>query len=182
MSWMVFKSGKDKFKTLPTNDLFSLSVKDIDGKERILKEFLEGKKVLIFVNVASSWGLTTVSYTELASIYEKYSSKGLEILGFPCNQFMSQENKCESEIKRFVIDDFGVKFPMFSKIEVNGDKTNEIYRYLKYHTPSLNKGDALVNIPWNFSKFVVDNKGKVIEYFDPKQNPNKMISLIEKLL
>jgi len=179
---MIYKTGKDKLKNVPTNDLFSLSVKDIDGKERVLKEFLEGKSAFIFVNVASSWGLTSVSYTELATIYDKYSSKGLEIFGFPCNQFMGQENKCESEIKRFVVDDFGIKFPMFSKIEVNGDKTHEIYRYLKYHTPSLNKGDSLVNIPWNFSKFLVDKNGKVVEYFNPKQNPNKMIPTIEKLL
>ena len=181
MTWLCFKS--DNLFTKPTDDLFSLHIKDIDGKDRVLNEFLEGKKAFIFVNVASSWGLTTVSYTELASLYEKYSSKGLEILGFPSNQFLSQENKCESEIKRFVVDDFGVKFPMFSKISVNGEDTHEIYKYLKFNTPLLNKNnETLVNIPWNFAKFLVDPKGNVVSYFDPKASPNTMIPEIEKLL
>ncbi len=95
---------------------------------------------------------------------------------------MGQEDKCESEIKKFVVKEFNIKFPMFSKIEVNGDKTHELFRYLKYNTPSLRQGDSLVNIPWNFSKFLVDSKGNVIAYYSPKEEPKTIIPAIEKLL
>lgn len=96
---------------------------------------------------------------------------------------MGQESKCESEIKKFVVEEFGIKFPMFSKIEVNGKDTHAVFAYLKANTPSLNKGNnVLVNIPWNFSKFLVDSNGKVVKYFGPKEKPEKLVEEVKQML
>ena len=182
-SYFVFKSGKDKLKNLPNSRLFDLEALDIDKKKRVLNEFLPNKKAFIFVNVASSWGLTASNYTQLEKLYEQYSSEGLEIFGFPCNQFMSQESGSEEDIKKGVITDYGIKFPMFAKIDVNGSETHPIYAYLKSNTKELNLGNQTVqNIPWNFAKFLVDSNGKVIKYYNPKIEPNSMEDDIKKML
>ena len=182
-SYFVFKSGKDKFQQIQKINLFELEALDIDLKKRSLKEFHSKKKAFIFVNVASSWGLTASNYTQLERLYEKYSSQGLEIFGFPCNQFMSQESGSEAEIKKGVVALFGVKFPMFAKIEVNGPNTHPIYLYLKSNSKELNVGNnTLQNIPWNFAKFLVDSNGVVHKYYDPKFEPKDMENDIKNLL
>ena len=185
MGCLFFKSSYDDLKIInskPTH-LLDLPCIDINGKEGLIGDYLKNKKAIMFVNVACSCGLTSNHYKQLQDLYSKYSSQGLEILGFPCNQFMKQESRIESEIKEYVSKKFNAQFPLFSKIEVNGKNTNAIYVYLKQNTPEFNdKTKGLKNIPWNFAKFLVDPTGTVIGYFGPSNDPNEMIPLIEKSL
>lgn len=106
------------------------------------------------------------------SIYEKYRSQGLEILAFPCNQFFSQESGSEKEIKQFVKENFNVHFPMFAKIEVNGETTDELFQFLRNNSELYDHktGKAGV-IPWNFAKFILDRNGKVIKFAHPTVKP-----------
>jgi len=108
-----------------------------------------------------------------------YSKKGLQILAFPCNQFGNQENKQETWIKNFVESKYKIDFPMFSKINVNGEDTHEVYKYLK-----LKAGNKLKNgnIEWNFAKFLVNNKGELVEFFSTQISPNKILPAIKNLL
>jgi glutathione peroxidase len=186
MGAMFFKSGKDKFSNLEktfSKDIKDISVKDIEGNDKKVGDYFTDKKAIIFVNTASECGLTKKNYGELVELYEKYNKDGLEILGFPCNQFMGQESKCEFDIKNFANKNFKVTFPLFSKIEVNGAGTHELFKYLKFHSKDFKVDDGtLANIPWNFAKFLVDSNGKVIQYYAPKTDPSTMVPEIEKLL
>lgn len=184
MTKVFFKSGIDKFSTVTQNktSLPEIALKDINGLDTTLSSYLSNKKAIIFVNVACSCGLTSDHYSQLQELYDKYEGKGLQILGFPCNQFMNQESKIESEIKEYVKNKFDAKFPLFAKIEVNGANTHPLYVYLKSNTEEFVTKEGLKNIPWNFAKFLVDSNGKVVKYFSPKENPVEMIGAIEKLL
>jgi glutathione peroxidase len=115
-------------------------------------------------------------------MHKKYKDRGLEILAFPCGQFMNQELSTEGEIKDFVSQKFGVDFPMFSKIEVNGENMHPIYKYLKMNCPEMKTDKGLKNIPWNFAKFLVNKEGKVIGFYGPKIEPIQMVADIERLL
>ena len=183
MGSICFKNGVSKIskEQIPTN-LFDLEVKSLDGKTDKLSFYTENKKALLFVNVASKWGLTDVNYRELVEIDGLYKSKGLVILGFPCRQFLSQEFEKEEDIKNFIAK-YKVEFPMFSKIEVNGKNTNPVYLYLKANTTEFkDKNDGLKDVPWNFAKFLVNAQGKIINYYEPKINPKSFVDDIEKLL
>lgn len=138
---------------------------------------LKGKVVLI-VNVASKCGFTP-QYTELQELYEKYADKGLEIIGFPCNQFASQEPGSSDEIASFCSLNFGVKFPILKKIDVNGDKTDDVYKFLKLEKSGLL---GLNRIKWNFEKFLIDKNGKVVERYSSLTKPKSLESKIEELL
>lgn len=182
---LIFKSDYDKKSILKEvkSGLFELPCTDIEGKNGMIGDYLLNKKAAIFVNVACSCGLTSDHYKELVEIYGKYKDSGLQILAFPCNQFRNQESKIEAEIKEFVQGKFNVNFPMFSKIEVNGPNTDPIFVYLKNNTPEfVDSEKGLKNIPWNFAKFLVNSKGEVVSYYNPKRNPNEMIGDIEKCL
>ena len=170
----------ETFKDVP-NDFAKIAVTDILGKTNTMGNYAQNKKLLLIVNVASSWGLTQTNYKQLQAIYSKYSERGLEILGFPCNQFMNQESGSEAEIKDWVVKEFGVTFLMFSKIMVNGSKTHDLYKYLRLNSELAENGKAK-EIPWNFSKFVVTPDGKVLKYYAPKEEPNTTIPLIEQYL
>ena len=115
-------------------------------------------------------------------ILSTYSDQGFEIFAFPCNQFMKQEPGSDADIKKFA-EARGVKFPMFSRIEVNGLECHPVYKFLRT-TSELwrEKGQVAKNIPWNFAKFVINSEGKVVGYFDPKQEPKDCVEMIEKLL
>jgi glutathione peroxidase len=104
------------------------------------------------------------------------------ILGFPCGQFMNQELATGEEIKEFVSKKFEVEFPMFEKIEVNGQNTHPIYKYLKFNSPQMKTETGLKNIPWNFAKFLVNREGKVVNFYSPKVTPNDMMKDILPLL
>jgi glutathione peroxidase len=156
--------------------LYDYTVDDIHGKPVKLDRY-KGKVVLV-VNTASKCGFTP-QYKGLEALYEKYHVKGLEILGFPCNQFGAQEPGTEAEIEQFCELNYGVTFPMFAKIDVNGKRTAAVYDYLKSAKPGLLGSEA---IKWNFTKFLVDRNGKVIARFAPNDTPESIAGDIEKAL
>ena len=156
--------------------VYDFSVKDIHGKEEKLDRYRD--KVMLIVNVASKCGFTP-QYKGLEALYEKMQSRGLEVLGFPCNQFGAQEPGTEQEIESFCELNYGVKFPLFAKIDVNGDGADPLYKYLKKEKPGLLGSEA---IKWNFTKFLVDRKGRVIERYAPNVEPEAIAPDIEKLL
>lgn len=134
-------------------------------------------KVLLIVNTASKCGFTP-QYKGLQELYAKYHDRGLEILGFPCDQFGHQEPGNDEEIKSFCDLNYGVTFPLFSKIEVNGDGADPLYKFLKSEKGGL-LGDA---IKWNFTKFLVNKQGSVVERFAPTTTPEKIAADIEREL
>ncbi len=156
--------------------LYDFTVDDIHGKPVALSRF-KGKVVLV-VNVASKCGFTP-QYKGLEALYRKYRGKGLEILGFPCNQFGAQEPGTEEEIASFCELNYGVTFPMFAKVDVNGEKTAPVYRFLKAAKPGLLGTEA---IKWNFTKFLVDRGGEVLARYAPNDTPESLAGDIEKAL
>lgn len=179
---MFAKTGVDKITNDIPKSLWDLEAKDIKGVMRKLGEYQKDNKAFVFVNVACKWGLTGEHYTQLVELHKKLSSKGLVILGFPCSQFKNQELDSEEEIDEYIKKNFDVEFPMFSKIEVNGESTHPIFKYLKNNTSQLKLETGLKNIPWNFGKFLVNSKGEVVGFYDPRVKPLDMQSAIEKLL
>jgi glutathione peroxidase len=159
-----------------TAELYNFSVSDIDHQSRQLDEY-KGK-VLLIVNVASKCGLTP-QYEGLEAMYRKYRDKGFEILGFPCNQFLSQEPGDEAEIKSFCSTQYDVSFPLFGKIEVNGADTAPLYQYLKEEAPGALGSKA---VKWNFTKFLVGADGEVIRRYAPTDKPESIEKDIEALL
>ncbi|PLR98915.1 glutathione peroxidase [Bacillus sp. T33-2] len=156
--------------------VYSFEAKKIDGANVQLDEF-EGK-VLLVVNTASKCGFTP-QYKELQDMYDTYNDRGLEILGFPCNQFGSQEPGTEEEIQGFCELNYGVSFPMFAKVDVNGEHAHPLFQYLAEQAPGLMGTKA---IKWNFTKFLVDRNGKVVSRYAPATKPGELIPDIEKLL
>jgi glutathione peroxidase len=162
--------------TLLAGSIHDINVKDINGKETSLGAY-KGK-VLLIVNVASKCGLTP-QYKALEAVFEKYKDKGFEVLGFPCNQFMSQEPGTNEEIKQFCSSKYNVTFPLFDKIEVNGKQRHPLYSALAGQD-SPYPGD----IKWNFGKFLIGKDGKIIKRFEPKTTPDspEVIQAIEAAL
>ncbi|WP_129688778.1 glutathione peroxidase [Gottfriedia acidiceleris] len=156
--------------------IYDFEVKDSKGEDVSLSNYKD--KVMIVVNTASACGYTP-QYKDLQALYEEYKEDGLEILGFPCNQFMNQEPGSNEEIQSFCELNFGVTFPVFGKIDVNGDKADPLFKYLSSKAPGIM---GLKSIKWNFTKFIIDKNGEVIERFAPQTNPQEMRSTIEKLL
>ena len=156
--------------------IYDFSVDDIKGKPVKLDKYKD--KVLLIVNTASKCGFTP-QYKGLEALYEKYHGKGLEILGFPCNQFGAQEPGTEKEIAAFCELNYGVTFPMFAKVDVNGKSAAPVFNYLKSEKPGLLGSEA---IKWNFTKFLVDRKGKVLARYAPNDTPESMAGDIEKAL
>jgi len=156
--------------------LYDFTVNDIHGKPVALDRY-KGK-VLLVVNTASECGFTP-QYKGLEALYEKYRAKGLEVLGFPCNQFGGQEPGSEAAIEQFCEVNYGVTFPLFAKVDVNGDHAAPVYRYLKASKPGLLGTEA---IKWNFTKFLVDREGKVVARYAPKETPESIAPAIQKVL
>ena len=155
--------------------VYDFSAKLNNGKNKKLRDY-KGK-VLLIVNTASKCGFTP-QYEGLQQLYSKYKRRGLEILAFPCDQFGHQEPGSDGEIKTFCKVNYGVEFPLFSKMDVNGDNEHPLYRFLKGE-----KGGLLTDaIKWNFTKFLVDRKGKVVERFAPLVTPAQLEKGIEKEL
>lgn len=148
--------------------IYEFEVKTISGETITMDAFKD--KVLLIVNVASKCGFTE-QYAGLESLYQKYKDKGLVVLGFPCNQFMNQEPLSEDEIKSFCSLNYGVTFPMFAKIDVNGENTHPLYKYLKESKKGLLGSEA---IKWNFTKFLVDKNGNVLDRFAPATKPETL--------
>ena len=156
--------------------IYDISVKDIDGKNVSLGDY-KGK-VLLIVNVASKCGFTP-QYKALEATYQKYADKGFVILGFPCNQFASQEPGTDEEIKQFCTSKYFITFPLFDKIEVNGANRHPLYQILA-GSDSPFPG----NIGWNFTKFVIGKDGQIVNRFDSKTTPDspQVIAAIETAL
>jgi len=158
------------------SDIYGIKVKSIKGEEAELENY-RGKAMLI-VNTASKCGFTS-QFKGLEGLYEKYNDQGLEVLGFPCNQFLKQDPGSESEISEFCTLNYGVTFPMFSKIDVNGTNTHPLYQYLKSEAKGLLGSEK---IKWNFTKFLVDKEGKVLKRYAPNLEPKEITADIEKVL
>ena len=154
---------------------FEFSAKNLQGKEVNLSDF-RGKFMLI-VNVASKCGFTP-QYEGLEELF-KSMGKDVVVLGFPCNQFGSQEPGGENEIESFCQVNYGVSFPMFSKIEVNGSGTHPLYQFLKGERPGILGTEA---IKWNFTKFLVNRDGQVVKRYAPTDTPEKIKADIQKML
>jgi glutathione peroxidase len=157
------------------DNIYQFTAKTLQGKEVNLKDY-QGRTVLI-VNTASKCGLTP-QFEGLEKLYGKYRDKGLVILGFPCNQFANQEPGDEKQISEGCLINYGVSFPMFSKIEVNGQNAHPLYKFLKNRLPGLFGG----SIKWNFTKFLVDKNGKPVKRFAPFTKPEKIDKYLEKVL
>jgi glutathione peroxidase len=156
--------------------IYDFTAETIDGAPAPLKDY-RGKVVLI-VNTASQCGFTG-QYAGLEELYRKYRDRGLVVLGFPCNQFGSQEPGDEEEIKSFCSLTYEVDFPMMKKIEVNGPGTHQLYRYLKRAKKGLLGSEG---IKWNFTKFLIDRTGEVKGRFAPTTEPKALEGAIERLL
>lgn len=155
--------------------VYDVAVTTINGEQQTLAPY-KGK-VLLIVNTASKCGLTP-QYKGLQELHERYQDKGLVVLGFPCNQFAGQEPGSEEEIAAFCDRTYGVTFPLFAKVDVNGPNTHPLYQYLKSHAPEGNGAD----IEWNFAKFLVSRDGQVAKRIDPRVQPEELTGDIEALL
>jgi glutathione peroxidase len=159
----------------PAMSVHEFSAKLNDGKIKNLSDY-KGK-VLLIVNTASKCGFTP-QYNGLQGLYAKFKRHGFELLAFPCNQFGHQEPGTDRQILSFCESNYGVEFPVFSKIEVNGPEAHPLYQFLRSQKGGL-LGDK---IKWNFTKFLVDREGNVIERYAPLTKPEQIASDIEKLL
>ena len=159
-----------------SDSIFNFSCKDVNGDEKNLSE-LQGKVTLV-VNTASQCGFTP-QYKGLEDLYQKYKDKGLEILGFPCNQFGNQEPGSNDEIEEFCTLNYGVTFSMFSKVDVNGDSADPLFKFLTSNKKGL-LGSSKVK--WNFTKFLVNKNGKPVKRFAPTTTPEQISKDIEKLI
>ena len=151
------------------------TVKDIDGNDFAISQ-LKGKKILV-VNVASKCGLTP-QYKELQELYTLYGGEKFVIIGFPANNFLSQEPGTNGEIKEFCTTNYGVTFPMMAKISVKGDDICELYKWLT--TKDLN-GVSDSEVKWNFQKYMIDEKGNLVDFVSPKESPmsDKIVNWIK---
>jgi glutathione peroxidase len=157
-------------------NLYDLTVISIDGEAIALPAF--NGKVLLIVNVASQCGFTK-QYAELQQLYEKYHSRGFEILAFPCNQFGGQEPGDAQKIKSFCELNYHVTFPLFAKIDVNGKHAHPLFVYLKKAAKGILSSEA---IKWNFTKFLVNREGQVLGRYAPVTNPLDLANIIESAL
>ena len=156
--------------------IYDFRVKTIDGDEVSLAEY-RGTALLI-VNVASQCGFTP-QYAGLEQLHEKYKDQGFAVLGFPCNQFGAQEPGSEAEIKKFCETGFGVTFPLFAKIDVNGPQAHPLYNYLREARPGILGTES---IKWNFTKFLVDREGNPVKRYAPNEKPEDIDKDVSKLL
>ena len=156
--------------------LYKLSARRLDGSMQSMADY-KGK-VLLIVNVASRCGFTP-QYAGLEALWQKYGKRGLVVLGFPCNQFGAQEPGDEAAIGEFCSLTYQVSFPMFAKVDVNGEGTHPVFAFLKAAAPGILGTEA---IKWNFTKFLVDRDGKVVDRYASAHKPEDMAKDIERLL
>jgi len=150
------------------DSLYAITVDTLDGKSETLGHYRG--KVLLIVNVASACGFTP-QYKGLEALYRRYKASGLAILGFPCNQFGHQEPGDADEIRRFCSSTYDITFPLFAKLEVNGPKEHPLFTFLKTQRPGVLGSEA---IKWNFTKFLIDRDGTVLERYAPSTTPEAM--------
>ncbi|WP_417530500.1 glutathione peroxidase [Marinobacter lipolyticus] len=159
-----------------TDSIYDFKVQDIKGNEHDMAEY-KGK-VLLIVNTASKCGFTP-QFEGLQGLHSELGEKGLAVLGFPCNQFMNQDPADEDTISQFCSLNYGVDFPMFAKIDVNGSEAHPLYRFLKKEATGVMGSEK---VKWNFTKFLVNREGKVIRRYPPTTKPEAIRADIETLL
>jgi len=156
-------------------NIYDFNVTDAQGASTSLAKY-QGKLIMV-VNTASKCGFTP-QYKELQSLYETWHEKGLEILAFPCNQFGQQEPGTDAEIQQFCQLNYGLTFPVLAKIDVNGDNAHPLYKHLCSQKTGVRGND----IQWNFTKFLIDQNGNVVERYEPNVNPQEISGKLETLL
>lgn len=161
---------------MASETIYSFSAKDIKGHEVSMDDYRG--KVLLIVNTASKCGFTP-QFEGLQSLHDELGGRGFEVLGFPCNQFMNQDPGNDDAISQFCSLNYGVSFPMFAKIEVNGDGTHPLFRFLKREAKGLMGSEK---VKWNFTKFLVNREGQVVRRYAPTAKPADIRADIEKLL
>ncbi len=157
-------------------DVYDIPLQTIDGSKFTLVDYRN--KVVLIVNTASRCGFTP-QYAGLEALYRKYKDQGLVVLGFPCNQFGAQEPGDEAQIADFCEKNYGVSFPMFSKVDVNGAEAHPLFIYLKREAPGLLGSEM---IKWNFTKFLLDKQGQVVSRFAPTTTPDEIEQAIIPLI
>jgi glutathione peroxidase len=170
---------EEKMAETSSDTVYGFSAETLDGRATSLGDF-KGK-VLLIVNTASQCGFTP-QYAGLEKLYQTYKERGLEVLGFPCNQFGAQEPGTAADIGAFCERNYGVTFPMFAKIDVNGDQAHPLYQFLKKEKPGLLGPLGGGSIKWNFTKFLVDRSGRVVARFASTTKPESLAKQIEELL
>ncbi|KAI5793080.1 thioredoxin-like protein [Geopyxis carbonaria] len=165
-----------RFAMTPDTTIYDFKPLDMAGVEKPMEE-LRGKVVLI-VNVASKCGFTS-QYEGLEKLYETYKDQGLVVLGFPCNQFGGQEPGSAEEIQNFCTTNYGIKFPIMSKIEVNGDNAHPLYQYLKEKKPGIM---GMKRVKWNYEKFLIGRNGEIAERYASTTKPESIAAAIEREL
>ena len=158
------------------DDIYDIQVKDSLKKDISLSEY--SGKTLLVVNVASKCGLTP-QYEGLQKLYDQYKDRNFVVLGFPCNQFGGQEPGTDAEINDFCDINYSVTFPIFSKIEVNGPNAHPLFKLLKRDKPGIFRTQS---IKWNFTKFLINSNGKIVERFSPRVEPKYIKEQIERIL
>jgi len=158
------------------DSIYQFNAENNKGETVELKNYQD--KVMLIVNTASACGFTP-QYKGLQSLYGEYQAQGLEILAFPCNQFKQQEKGSNQEIQQFCDLTFNIKFPLFNKIDVNGDSAHPLFNFLKAQAPGILGSKS---IKWNFTKFLVNKKGEVVKRYAPTTKPESIRTDIEKLL
>ena len=161
---------------MASETIYSFSAKDIKGQEVSMDDYRG--KVLLIVNTASKCGFTP-QFEGLQSLHDELGERGFEVLGFLCNQFMNQDPGNDDAISQFCSLNYGVSFPMFAKIEVNGDGTHPLFRFLKREAKGLMGSEK---VKWNFTKFLVNRDGQVVRRYAPTAKPADIRADIEKLL
>lgn len=156
--------------------MYEFETERIDGTRGTLAEYRG--KVLLIVNTASKCVFTN-QYKGLEELQERFGARGFSVLGFPCNQFGEQEPGSPEQIQEFCTTRYGVRFPMFGKVEVNGPDAHPLFRFLKSERPGLFGSSK---IKWNFTKFLVDRRGEVVARYSPRTSPASLVPAIEKLL
>lgn len=157
-------------------NIYQYSAQRIDGKEQVLADY-QGQ-VLLIVNTASQCGFTP-QFAGLEELYQRYQAQGFSVLGFPCNQFGGQDPDSNANIQQFCQVNYGVSFPMFAKIEVNGEQAHPLFQYLKSHATGLLGSEM---IKWNFTKFLIAKDGTVFKRYAPTTKPEDISNDIEQLL
>ncbi|PTY83605.1 glutathione peroxidase [Heyndrickxia sporothermodurans] len=157
-------------------EIYQFSAKIINGEDKKISDY-KGK-VLLIVNTASKCGFTK-QFSQLQDLYQKYEKEGLVILGFPCNQFRNQDPGSNQEIAEFCSLNYNVSFPMFEKVDVNGEHAHPIFQYLTSQAPGML---GTKKIKWNFTKFLIDRQGKVVSRFGSATEPEKIENDIKRLL
>jgi glutathione peroxidase len=158
------------------DSLYDIAVETIDGRQVTLGDY--AGKVLLIVNTASKCGFTP-QFAGLEALYQRFKDKDFVVLGFPCNQFGLQEPGSNDQIADFCQKNYGVSFPMFAKVEVNGGKAHPLFKLLTDALPGM-LGTSFVK--WNFTKFLIDSSGRPIERYAPKTTPEELVEAIEPLL